>query len=32
MLLREEIHAVLRPGVTDAEIEAAADRLLRLAA
>jgi hypothetical protein len=32
MLLREEIQAVLRPGVSDAEIEAAADRLLRLAA
>lgn len=31
-LLREEIHAVLRPGATDAEIEAAADRLLSLAA
>jgi DDE superfamily endonuclease len=31
-LLREEIQAVLRPGVSDAEIEAAADRLLRLAA
>jgi hypothetical protein len=32
MLLREEIQTVLRPGVSDAEIAAAADRLLRLAA
>jgi hypothetical protein len=32
MLLREEIRAVLRPGVNGAEIEAAAERLLRLAA
>ena len=31
-LLREEIRAVLRPGVTEAEIQAAAERLLRLAA
>ena len=31
-LLREEIRAVLRPGVTEAEIQAAADRLLSLAA
>jgi hypothetical protein len=31
-LLAEEIHAVLRPGVTEAEIQAAADRLLNLAA
>jgi len=31
-LLGEEIHAVLRPGVTAAEIQAAADRLLSLAA
>ena len=31
-LLREEIHAVLRPGVTEVEIEAAAERLLSLAA
>jgi hypothetical protein len=31
-LLAEEIRAVLRPGVTDAEIQAAAERLLDLAA
>jgi hypothetical protein len=31
-LLREEIQAVLRPGVTEAEIQAAAERLLNLAA
>jgi DDE superfamily endonuclease len=31
-LLGEEIRAVLRPGVTEAEIQAAADRLLGLAA
>jgi DDE superfamily endonuclease len=31
-LLGEEIRAVLRPGVTEEEIQAAADRLLRLAA
>ena len=31
-LLAEEIRAVLRPGVTDAEIRAAAERLLNLAA
>ena len=31
-LLGEEILAVLRPGVTEAEIQAAADRLLSLAA
>ncbi|MGE5687344.1 MAG: hypothetical protein ACM34D_07580 [Gemmatimonadota bacterium] len=31
-LLREEIRAVLRPGATEAEIQAAADRLLSLAA
>jgi DDE superfamily endonuclease len=31
-LLREEIRAVLQPGVTEAEIQAAADRLLSLAA
>jgi DDE superfamily endonuclease len=31
-LLREEIRAVLRPGVTEAEIQAAAERLLSLAA
>jgi hypothetical protein len=31
-LLREEIHAVLRPGATGAEIQAAANRLLNLAA
>ena len=31
-LLREEIQAVLRPGVTDQEIQAAAERLLNLAA
>jgi hypothetical protein len=31
-LLREEIRAVLRPGVTDTEIQAAAERLLNLAA
>jgi hypothetical protein len=31
-LLGEEIRAVLRPGVTEAEIQAAADRLLSLAA
>jgi hypothetical protein len=31
-LLAEEIHAVLRPGATDAEIRAAAERLLSLAA
>jgi DDE superfamily endonuclease len=31
-LLGEEIRAVLRPGVTEAEIQAAAERLLRLAA
>ncbi len=31
-LLREEIRTVLRPGVTEAEIQAAAERLLRLAA
>ncbi len=30
--LAEEIHAVLRPGVTEAEIQAAADRLLSLTA
>ena len=30
--LREEIHAVLRPGATGAEIQAAANRLLNLAA
>ena len=32
VLLGEEIRAVLRPGVTEAEIQAAADRLLSLAA
>jgi len=31
-LLGEEILAVLRPGATEAEIQAAADRLLSLAA
>jgi hypothetical protein len=31
-LLAEEIHAVLRPGVTEGEIQAAAARLLSLAA
>jgi DDE superfamily endonuclease len=31
-MLREEIRAVLRPGVTEEEIQAAADRLLDLAA
>ena len=31
-LLGEEIRAVLRPGVTEVEIQAAADRLLSLAA
>jgi hypothetical protein len=31
-LLREEIHAALRPGATGSEIQAAADRLLSLAA
>ena len=31
-LLGEEIRAALRPGVTDAEIQATAERLLRLAA
>jgi hypothetical protein len=31
-LLAEEIRAVLRPGVTEVEIQAAADRLLSLAA
>ena len=31
-LLGEEIRAVLRPGVTEAEIQAAAERLLSLAA
>ena len=31
-LLGEEIRAVLRPGVTEAEIQAAAERLLNLAA
>ena len=31
-LLDEEIQAVLRPGVTEAEIQAAAERLLSLAA
>jgi hypothetical protein len=31
-LLREEIRAVLRPGATEAEIRAAADRMLSLAA
>ena len=31
-LLAEEIHAVLRPGVTEEEIQAAAERLLSLAA
>jgi hypothetical protein len=31
-LLGEEIRAVLRPGVTESEIQATADRLLRLAA
>jgi hypothetical protein len=31
-LLREVIRAVLRPGVTEAEIQAAAKRLLNLAA
>jgi len=31
-LLREEIQAVLRPRVSESEIEAAADRLLSLAA
>jgi hypothetical protein len=31
-LLREEIRAALRPGATEAEIQAAADRLLSLAA
>ncbi len=31
-LLAAEIHAVLRPGVTEPEIQAAADRLLNLAA
>jgi hypothetical protein len=31
-LLREEIQAVLRPGVSESEIQAAADRLLSLAA
>jgi hypothetical protein len=30
--LAEEVRAVLRPGVTDAEIQAAAERLLDLAA
>ena len=30
-LLGEEIRAVLRPGVTEGEIQAAADRLLSLA-
>src|SRR5512135_2110560 len=30
-LLREEIQAVLHPGVTDTEIQAAAERLLNLA-
>jgi len=30
--LREEIKAGLRPGVTEVEIQAAADRLLNLAA
>ena len=32
VLLSEELRAVLRPGVTEAEIQAAADRLLSLAA
>jgi hypothetical protein len=31
-LLDKEIRAVLRPGVTEAEIQAAAERLLALAA
>jgi hypothetical protein len=31
-LLAEEIRAAMRPGVTEAEIQAAADRLLSLAA
>jgi hypothetical protein len=31
-LLGEEIQAVLRPGLTEAEIQATADRLLSLAA
>ena len=31
-LLGEEIRAALRPGVTEGEIQAAADRLLSLAA
>ena len=31
-LLAEEIRAVVRPGVTDAEIQAVAERLLDLAA
>jgi hypothetical protein len=31
-LLGAEIHAVLRPGLTEAEIRAAAERLLDLAA
>jgi hypothetical protein len=30
--LREQIHGVLRPGITEAEIQAAAERLLSLAA
>jgi hypothetical protein len=30
--LAEEIRAILRPGVTDAEIQAVAERLLNLAA
>jgi hypothetical protein len=30
-LLREEIQEVLRPGMTDTEIQAAAERLLKLA-
>ena len=31
-LLAAEIHAVLRPGLTEPEIQAAAERLLNLAA
>jgi hypothetical protein len=31
-LLAEQIHAVLRPGLTEPEIQAAAERLLNLAA
>jgi hypothetical protein len=32
VLLREEIQAVLRPGLTNTEIQAAVERLLKLAA